>query len=418
MDVMKVFLFMFTSLIFISSYIKNKDLFSPVKVYIAFSFVFYAGIYFTNVHWETLACYFFIILIIFICLFFEPKVKNNSVRRKKINIDKYITPIWLVSIPGVVVMLSLLIMAGSLEKYFYQLSFRVKDWAGIGYLTIWFSMIPALNLLYFSAIILDKKPTKTKRLLFLIHFIIFIIIGILTASRSFIATNILGMLFVYSYLVAMVKVRYIVTATFLILFFSGVMGAIRNDFGNTQNIESNNSTLFENSHFKYGIIPLELIFSSNIHNLQYGKTYLTVFTNFIPRYIYPDKPDTGGISFTKIYTGNKYRGLSNLATGSITEGIVNFGLVIGVFIGIIFTLLSFLFGCIYYRGFIKRLNGSEKQEQLKVIFYFYIIIAISRLTYSEFTDVIYSIIFSVFIPYFMVSILKNTALTSLRRGNG
>lgn len=63
--------------------------------------------------------------------------------------------------------------------------------------------------------------------------------------------------------------------------------------------------------------------------MQHGKTYLTVFTNFIPRYIYPDKPDTGGISFTKIYTGNKYRGLSNLATDSITEGIVNFGLVMG-----------------------------------------------------------------------------------------
>lgn len=59
-------------------------------------------------------------------------------------------------------MLILLIMAGSLGEYFYQLSFRVKDCAGIGYLTIWFSMIPALNLLYLSAIILYKNQQKQR----------------------------------------------------------------------------------------------------------------------------------------------------------------------------------------------------------------------------------------------------------------
>ncbi len=400
-----------TVLICAVSWWKNKDPFSPVKIYLVYSIFFYSGIYFSEVRVETIACYFFLLISIFISLFVEPECNDFRTHTLGINSLTLYRSVWILSIPGVFVKLLFIYEAGGIVDYINNLAFRVQEWSGRGHLVMWFYMLPTLNLVYFCALITDSKRNFRRIVFYVAHFIVFFSVGLITGSRSFIALTLLGMIFTYSYLVRRVKIKYIISLAFLLIALAGVIGGVRNQFGNITGSTSINDidiiSKFENSQIHYGTIPLEILFASPERPLLYGSTYLSLMTNFIPRNIFPDKPDTGGIAFTKIYTDDQWGGLSNLATGAITEASINFGIPTGIVVGIVTNLIFFLFGCFVY-GRLSHSKIAQRQPVISMVIYFYFILTAARYSFSEFTDIFQTFIFFMVLPCLLVKICSTT----------
>jgi oligosaccharide repeat unit polymerase len=413
MDIVKYLVFFITLAIVFVAWLNNKDIFSPLKIYIAYSTFFYVGIYTNEVLWETLLCYVGLILSVGACLLFEPRIGRVKIYVECPDRVRLYRSIWLISLPGILVKMYFIYEAGGLFEYLFSLAFRVQEWAGKGHLVVWFYMLPALNLLYFCAIISDERRKTKDVVLYALHFIIFLAIGLITGSRSYVAITLLGMLVMYSYLLKPLKLRWIAIAGLFLTMLVGAIGAARNDFGNMGEanlLESATSVdQFETTQNSYGVIPLEIIFKGSDKPLKYGSTYFSLFTNFIPRNIYPDKPETGGIAFTKIYADDQWGGLSNLATGAITEAVLNFGIYFGIPFGVFINLIFLVYGCFYYRRLVNEGGSVVKRVSIfRLVIYFYLILGVARFSYAEFTDIFHSMLFYAVIPFYILAKLNRS----------
>jgi oligosaccharide repeat unit polymerase len=422
MDFGKIFILMMTIAIFAISYVRNKDLLSPVKIYVAYSFFFYVGFYSNAVLWETFYCYAALIASIGVSLFFEPSVKSVSKPINFLRRNNFYYKIWAFTIPGIAVKLYLIVEAGGIFEYLSSLVFRVRDWAGQGHLLIWFYIIPVINLVYFSEVIYSKNKSFSIIFGYVCHFCVFLLIGLMTGSRSYIAITILGMLFVYSYIVKPVKIVSIAIFGISLMLLAGFIGAARNNFDNigSESFFSSATSIgeFESTQLSYGIIPLEIIFGSAEHENLLGETYLSILTNYIPRGIYPSKPDTGGIAFTKIYMDDQWGGLSNLATGSVTEAVMNFGIIFGVPFGIVLNFLLFMIGCFLYRKTIVCSKGGFRRiSTIHIVMYYYSILSIARFSFAEFTDILQSLVFYALIPCFVFFYFSREKSTNISKGS-
>ena len=353
MYLIKIFIFVETLLIFLIAIKKNNDLFSPVKFYLLFSTFFYIKIYFKDVQNETLICYFLLIQIVGICALIENNLPS------KVNISNisslfFEKVLWILTFPPLIIICYYIYDAGGLLEYLGILASRVKVWSGQGPQTMVINWMPTLNLVYFSYIILNKDESLLKKLRYGLHFVLFIIIGLLTASRSNIGICILGMIFVLGYVKGRPKIQNIIFVALLLVAFAGFIGGVRNTYGVGMSFDSlvNSFTesKFENAQLAYGIDPLEVIFTAPEKPPILGSTYLTLATNLIPRHFWPNKPDTGGIIFTEKYTDDQ-SGLSYYATGAITEGIMNFGQVAGLIFGICEIFVFFISGSLAYNKY-------------------------------------------------------------------
>lgn len=400
MECAKILLLCSTLSITLLAWRRNHDPFSPIKIYLIYSVFFYLGIYTQKVHWATIVVYFLLLLTIGICIAFEPRSDNTdrSEPVRTLNATKLYKIIWLLSVPGILVKLYFIYEAGGVLAYIFNLSFRVKDWAGKGHLVIWFYILPVLNLSYFCVVITDSEKKWRTRVLFACHFLIFLAIGLLTGSRSYIAIALLGMVVVYSFLTKRVRVKWMVLSGIGLIVLAGLIGAMRNNFGNDLEFSAmTNEQKFETAQTSYGIIPLEIIFDSQEKSLFYGSTYFSLLTNLIPRGIFPEKPDTGGIAFTKMYADDQWGGLSNLATGAVTEGVMNFGMFFGILFGVLLNSLFLYFGCKIY-GKLLKCKKDNTLTIFRVAAYFYVVLAAARFSFSEFTDIFQTLFLYALIP--------------------
>ena len=161
------------------------------------------------------------------------------------------------------------------------------------------------------------------------------------------------MLMVYHYLKKKISIKKVLICFLILIATSSVLGIARNGYKITANgFQTGLSTsqqIFDLKQFEYGIKPLQLIYNVKTTQLEYGKTYITPLTNIIPRKIWPNKPDTGGIIFTQRYAGDAWGGYSHLSTGIIAEGVINFGIVWGPIVGILIFVLVMRFLVNYYK---------------------------------------------------------------------
>lgn len=405
MDLLKIFIFLETVLIILIAMKKNHDIFAPVKFYLLFSIFFYINIYFKDVEIETLICYFIVIQIIGICALLENKLPW------KININQgsslfYERVLWILTLPPLIIMYYYINDAGGVLEYLGILALRVQVWSGQGPLTMVINWMPTLNLVYFSYFILNKDKSFLKKLRYGLHFGLFVIIGLLTASRSYVGISILGMVVVWAYIKGLPKIQNIMLVAFLLVAFAGYMGAVRNNYGEGMTFDSLANSLmksnFENAQMSYGIDPLEVIFSAPEKPPLLGYTYLTLATNLIPRYFWPNKPDTGGIIFTKEYTDDQ-SGLSYYATGAITEAIMNFGKIAGLVFGIFEIFVFFIAGSLAYNKYYC--VGSKNGRSLKILFvigFYYTILSFSKISYGEFTDVFQALLVFNLLPLILI----------------
>ncbi|MGL1052317.1 O-antigen polymerase [Vibrio vulnificus] len=397
------------------SFLNNRDIFSPIKLYSVFNIFFYFDVFVNNYDILVVCSYALICLIILILSFFESGNVHLKINKNvKFNIcKKIIISIWLFSIISIANQLIIIIELGGVVNYIGNIAYRVEYFRGKGYVIVLNNLIATMNVIYFSMMLVRSKSSKKAWVIFFIHFFIFVFIALLSGSRSFLLMTVLVEIIIYHY----VRKEFTPVKLLPYVIFIGVMiavlGGIRNTVSTTDGelkLSSSNDIKLENTHFRYGLIPMEIVFASDEKPLLYGSTYASLITNFIPRIIYPEKLDSGGVAFTKIYTGDQWGGLSNLATGSITEGIINFGYPIGLIVGILILSAALFSGLVLYARIpIFMLSNTS---YIKIMLYVYFLLAASRLSYSEFSYTYYTYALYYFIP--AIGVIALSKLISVR----
>ena len=252
--------------------------------------------------------------------------------------------LWVLSVIPVVSQLYLVTLMGGFENYVNTLGNRVIEQRGLGILIMAIRTLPTINIVYFSVGLLSRKAGAAWWGLFLIHMLVLVVFGLATGSRGALLNSFAIMTISFNYIRHKVSPMTAIIVVAGIMAAAGVLGIARNGYKmGAYGIEtglSKSDVQFENTHFKYGLIPLELIFSRPPEDLRLGMTFATVFTNLVPRTLWPDKPDTGGVILTKEYTGDAWDGASNLSTGLIAESVINFGWGLGVPIGFVLLWLT------------------------------------------------------------------------------
>ncbi|MFA0485986.1 O-antigen polymerase [Vibrio sp. 10N.222.55.B11] len=390
------------------SFHRNKDIFSPVKLYSAFNLVFYMDVFFSAYGDMVLVSYFLMCVLLLIFSLIEPPSAH-----KKINIIKnkvgpsVIFAIWCMSFASIVNQMVVINELGGVVNYIGNLAYRVEYFKGRGYVIIINNIIATMNVIYFAVMLMRREPPKFSWLLFVVHFAIFVFIALLSGSRSFLLMTILVEIMVYHYVRKEFTIFKIAPYIIVLGVSVAVLGTLRNTVSTSEGelkFSSEDEFKLESTHFKYGLIPLDIVFSSEDKPLFYGATYFSLITNFIPRVIYSDKLDTGGVAFTKLYTGDQWGGLSNLSTGSITEGIINFGHSVGLVVGLLTLGAPMYIGLRLY----SRLHSitSRGYPYIKVVWYIYFILAISRLSYSEFSYTYFTFVLYYIVPAMFVLFLS------------
>lgn len=353
----------------LTAYFNNRDLFSPVKFYfialITYFFDIFLNPQIVEVYYSYLAYLVFGFMLIFVeakmLVNFNKNIDKFRKRRKPIlnnPVNVFLTIFLLSAIP-IGAQLYLISLMGGIELYVISMKLRVEAWMGLGHIIILRDLGPILNLIFFIILIcFDFKYRKIIVLTYVIHLILILIIGLLSGSRSGVLNLFLWDLMLFHYLLRQLKPGFLIPIFLFFMIGASFLGEVRDSLSVREDDgiklvgeDTELTDTFDNtSTFVYGIIPLNIIYKENFRNYQYGLTYLTTLTNYIPRSLWPSKPDTGGVVITKFKKKANYEGTTNYSPGLIAEGVINFGYYLGPIISFLFLgYISFLVFGVYRR---------------------------------------------------------------------
>ncbi|WP_236100871.1 oligosaccharide repeat unit polymerase [Pseudomonas argentinensis] len=283
----------------------NKDLLSPGKILFVFTFLFYLGVFVGDVSDLTVFAYLFLMVALLIVAFIDSGVECGAyVSKQDVPVAKYAV-LLLLLLPALFLKIKMVIDEGGIVAYIMTLAFRVVEFEGRGWILVVFSSVQVFYVYLCYVFMLDSRKGALKIFIFLLSTGIFLFVCFTSGSRSSLLMPLVTILVMRHYLLRRINMVTVVGCSCLFLFFIAFYGAFRNDFGGSDFSEFSLAKL-NYSHFYYGTNPLEILADSNINDPLLGATYATLLTNFIPRAIYPGKPDTGGLVFTKIYTGDQW----------------------------------------------------------------------------------------------------------------
>jgi hypothetical protein len=149
----------------------------------------------------------------------------------------------------------------------------------------------------------------------------------------------------------------------------------------------------------YGVLPLKILLYASDLQLAHGSTLISVLTNPIPRNFWPEKPDTGGVFFTKVYTGDAWDGASNLTPTFLGEGVINFGWLGGLLFFVVASLL--LMWCVvsYYKRTQSRVAGGiDAAVAIDVVLYGLVMWAAVALMVGEVTNTVQNLVMTQVLP--------------------
>ncbi len=410
----------------------NPDTFSPAKFYLAFYLLFHIGVLFTPVRDGTV----FLIgvpMLIGIALVIIEAVRGQfaaqipsarRLHRKRAPDLDYTVPIviWVLSVPAVFAQLYMLTQLGGLEGYIESINSRVRDWSGYGWARTLINTVSPLNVAFF-ALGVSRPRSWAWWALFTAHLMTVLGVGFLSGSRSAML-NVFVLLFVaYHYLYRPISMPLAAGMATTLVGMASLLGVVRNGLsftdGELTTGLSNTTQSFSLNSFTYGVEPLDLIVGMNTLSLAGGSTFLSLVTNAIPRSIYPEKPDTGGVFFTKEYAGDAWEGLSNLTPTFLGEWIINFGYFSGI-LGylLVYTLLMGLVVFWYLRLLRNGARAMNSAFCVDFTIFLHVLWASIGLMVGEFTSVILGFVLTQLIPLLGVRILLGRAETQqeARRG--
>lgn len=403
------------------SYITSKDIFSPSKIYLVIFFVFFGEAIFSI---DKSSYFYFICFILLIFSLVLMVLEKNGLRISFVNLKKEdkldinkgeVLTIWLLTMVPVSAQILFINEMGGLVSYIAGIGARVSLWKGFGIYLLLIKLINIINLIYFIKVV-SRKVTSFDKLFYLANFSIFVCLSLLSGSRSMLLWNLVFMTIYYHYIIKPISLPKALSMFFLVVLTAMVMGVIRDgysidDSGSFSSGVSVEEKLINPANFTYGTKPIHLLLELNeLNELSHGKTYLTVFTNLIPRSVFPNKPDPGGVVFTRDILNDPFEGNSYYSTGIVGEAFINFGYELGIIFVFFQLFIIYFFMSLY----VKKLNASVKPEKLELFgVYPFILFGLPAYLYAEFTTNTLSIFFfKVFIFYFLLMLI-NRKLVSL-----
>jgi len=404
------------------SFLLNRDLFSPVKLYYLSLLLYFYDIFFNPYSAITNIIYFiYIALGVFFALL-EFILSNNTSnypntygKSLTINLNLTVIFIWILSIAPIIAQIYLINIMGGIEGYMLSIGYRFEEWRGLGLIIIIIRSIYYINAVYLILLIKNNKTHAVHWFFYSAHIFLYLTVGLLSGSWGFIA-EILLLKMIYNYIKRRFKMRELVLYGSFLLLIAVSVGFARNNIklgeGKVIAFLDDIENYSEYVHIgRYGLDPVELVFNHMDKDLKYGTTFLSGITNFVPRIWWPDKPSSGGVVLTIEYADDAWFGASNLSTGIIAESVINFGEPIGTVFGFS-VLCSFMIVVIkiYTSGIIRSEQITDLEGVFRFLLYLVSMKIVAYLPVIEFANGVY-----VFISSALSFLLIFIVLLALRR---
>jgi hypothetical protein len=402
----------------------NRDVFSPAKFFLFSVFIFHLGALAGPSSYQLWMLVLLVVLVGATVVLFEAVSPLPQRPRYPLELRRYADPpnfllwIWALSLPALTGELYVLWHFGGLQAYVNILYNRVVEFRGLGFALTLSGTLVAWNLAYF-VIGLTRPRSRRWWSLYAIHFVMTLLVGLLSGSRGATLNVIAIQLFCYHYIRGNVRLRTALTVAVALLGFALAIGAVRNavrigDQGVTTGWNAD-SQAQQYGAFQYGTQPLQILLDADRMKLAYGVTLASAVTNLVPRSWWPDKPDTGGVFFTKEYTGNAWGGASNLTPTLLGEFVINFGWVAGIALYVLVypTLLYLLVR--YYRRVIPwaRVEGGAAGA-IEILIYLCVMWALVGLMIAEVTSTLQNLITTKVLPLLLLKAVFGMRLWPLR----
>lgn len=375
----------------------NRDIFSPGKFYHGFLVLFFADVFLSEQNGYVYAVY---LGFVFAGMLMSLLEAYTLSRRRSASVGpepcrnvpgRFVVRLWIASIVPVLAQCYLIHITGGVGSLAVTIAHRVVEWRGLGPLIMLIKLIAPINLVYFAVgLAYTKRNSRVWWSVYLLHLFLFLAVAVLQGSRGFVFIQFVFMAVVYHYLKRPIKLRYALLAGTTMVFMAAFLGTVRNNltrlerFGRLSEMHGDTLNL---KILSYGTNPLDVVFSREFTDYQYGKTFLTPVTNFVPRKIWPDKFDSGGVVLTKFWRGRSYTGLTHMSTGLVAEGIINFGYPFGMLAGFAILLTIMLMTFRYYVYFRRQLGKTSGVILvLLTCIYAYIASIAGDLLYGEFQN--------------------------------
>jgi hypothetical protein len=407
------------------SLLKNRDLFSPAKFFLLNIVLFFGGAISSDLSSEVWIYISAIVVSGLIMLGMEkPPRGPEQTKTERCNGEKAPSALllWACSLPGIIAQTYLIYLFGGLEGYVNIIGSRLAELRGLGALTTLTRTLQPINCLFF-AFGLAANAKKRWWMVYVIHSLLVLSSGLLSGSRGMMLNAFVIQIVLFSYLRRRISVVYVGVLAILLLYASSVIGIARNNLkfedGSLITGLAQEGKVTGRESFSLGVEPLRIISEVGVHNLANGRTFLSAITNVVPRKWWPDKPDTGGVFFTKQYTGDAWSGLSNLTPTLIGECVINFGPLLGVTVYLLLITGISYYICYRYRVVVSQVrSGSRTQAPYRLVMYVYIMWGGCSLLSGEFTNVIISTIIGQIVPtaivYRLIVILRPETDVRLR----
>jgi len=394
----------------------NGDTFSPAKFFIAFYLLFHIGAFFEPPDA-------FVVGLIALPLFLAVLMALNEATQTQYlpsakqaippalprSVDyRSVLVLWALSVPSLFAQYVMISELGGIEGYVQSIGTRVQDWSGFGWARTLIGIMSALNIAYF-AIGLVRRRGGVWWALFALHFIATFTLGFGSGSRGGML-NILALLAItLHYLRRPISLSLASILVAALIGTASIIGVARSNLkiqdGQLTTGLATSTESFSFNSFFYGVEPIAIIANTPHLVLAKGSTFLSFFTNAIPREIYPDKPDTGGVFFTVNYAGDAWMGLSNLTPTFLGEWIINFGYFWGI-AGFFLAYGLIQHGLIRWYSRLLR-NPARRRDRLfavDVVIYIHVVWAAVALMVGEFTNIGLGFVLTQLIPLFALRI--------------
>jgi hypothetical protein len=395
--------------------LSNRDMMSPGKFYLASMLLFYIGALVEHADSQEIWLLILVVLAVGVLT-----VVYEAVRPAYPDGGRPIPPslppgvaaqpvarwIWLFSVPAILSQLYLLHHFGGLQAYINVIGNRVIEFRGLGWAKTIISTIVVLNLIYF-AVGLTRRRSRGWWSAYAVHVLLLVSMGMLLGSRSAILNAFAAQLFIYHYIRRPVKMMYVIPVGALLVVFAVLLGIAREGLkvenGAIVTGLDKAENLLRLSVFAYGSQPLELLVKSPDMPIAYGSTFVSVVTNAVPRDWWPEKPDTGGVFFTKQYADDAWGGASNLTPTLLGETIINFGWAAGLISFFCLHVALMWYVVERHRASIARLRRRlDGASAVDLVLYVVVMWSIVALMIGEVTNVLLGLMLTQVIPAFAI----------------
>lgn len=416
------------------SYACIRDIFSPDKLALAALGVFFADIFFS--HYPATVQFAYALLLLALAstvIVLSPLVRRAAAeplalpppsRTQPNSFSAAVSPVffWVISMPALAAQVAMIANFGGIEGYIGVLAMRVIEFQGLGWLSAIIQTYSIVDLLYFSFLVTRRHVAPLAIAVYCVHLLLFVVIALLTGSRGSLLVNFVLMVLVHHLLVRRATLRRLVVVAVSALVVASVLEVAREGVaigdeglvtGLSESREAESSVGF--AWATYGTMPLALVLDAPSVNLHYGFTYLTWVTNAIPRALWPEKPDSGGVVLTKEYTGDAWDGASHLSTGLLPEAMINFGQAAGLFVGVLQFVLIQTFLVILYVRYKRRLALHGPYDFVYGVRFAYISWAMMGLIVGEFTNIMLTLTVQLVTVWLLFAAIRWPGLTSQPR---